>query len=154
LRDVCYLEKFGYVKLPQNWNFVANAIPAEKIKKVKYYLVDFWYTDCEPCILKIPEFNAFYDKFKNRDDVAFISINTDYLNGKLNENHVLKRSKELHIKFPVVYDNVNSKLNNQLSVHSYPSKFIINNLGEVIAKTDNSELSRTTFEILIKELNK
>jgi thiol-disulfide isomerase/thioredoxin len=140
------------IQLPVNWNFINNLVASERTKKVKYYFVDVWYTSCGPCILEIPDLNAFNDKFKNRDDVQFISINTDFINGKLDEAYVVKLSKELSIQFPVVYDNANSNITGKLLVTSYPSKFIIDHTGQIITKTDNSEMTLEAFEMFISEL--
>jgi len=140
------------IGLPKNWNFVLNSIAPEKIKKVKYYLVDMWYTSCGPCILEIPEINTFFRKLEKRDDVQFISINTDLFNGNLDEKYVSDRSRELNIQFPVIYDDKNSNIANKLSVHSFPSKFIIDHTGQLIAKIDSSPMSLKAFELFMEEL--
>lgn len=140
------------IKLPEKWNFLANSIDSKRIKKAKYYFIDVWYTSCGPCIFEIPDLNAFNKKIKNKDDVQFISINTDFFNGKLDETYVLKRSAELKIEFPVVYDNANSDIMQQLSVQSFPSKFIIDNTGQIIMKIDNSPISLKAFDVFINEL--
>ena len=140
------------IRLPGKWNFIANLIDSERIKKVKYYFIDVWYTSCGPCILEIPDLNAFNEKIKNRNDVQFISINTDFIHGKLDEAYVSKRSKELDIQFPVVYDNANSNITGKLLVKSFPSKFIVDNTGQIITKIDNSAMSLEAFEVFIREL--
>lgn len=140
------------IKLPVKWNFIANLIDSERIKKVKYYFIDVWYTSCGPCIFEIPDLNAFNEKLKKRDDIQFISINTDFFNGKLDETYVVKRSSELEIQFPVIYDDSNSNIMSKLSVQSFPSKFIIDNTGQIITKIDNSPISLKAFEVFIREL--
>ena len=140
------------IKLPAAWNFIVNAISADKVSKASYFVVDVWETSCGPCLAEIPDFNRFYEKYGQRGDVLFISVNTDYINGKNDEHYVLDRSKALDIRFPVVYDNAASDLNNQLAVHAYPSKFILDRSGNIIAKTDGSDLSLRSFELFINEL--
>lgn len=141
------------IQLPNAWNIIHQNITAETIKKAKYIFIDFWYTSCGPCLEEIPDLNKFYEEFKYREDVIFLSINTDYINGKNDENYVKKRSKELNINFPIVYDNEKTKFSEQLGITSFPSKIIINLQGEVITKTDNSPLSLSSFTTLIKELD-
>lgn len=141
------------ITLPEKWNFLVNMVDSERIKKAKYYLVDVWYTSCAPCIFEIPDLNAFNEKIKNRDDVQLISINTDFFNGKLDETYVAKRSAELGIQFPVVYDNANNNITEKLAVQSFPSKFIIDNTGQIMMKIDNSPISLKAFEVFIAELS-
>lgn len=140
------------IKLPEKWNFLTNLIDSKRIKKAKYYFIDLWYTSCGPCIAEIPDLNAFYEKIKHQDDVQFIAINTDFFNGKLDKTYVLKRSAELGIQYPIVYDDASSNMMDKLSVHSFPSKFIIDNTGQIMMKLDHSEISLNTFEVFIKEL--
>ncbi|MFQ5699793.1 MAG: TlpA family protein disulfide reductase [Myxococcota bacterium] len=42
----------------------------------KYLLLDFWATWCPPCILEIPELNAFYDRFRGQG-VEVLAIDID-----------------------------------------------------------------------------
>lgn len=140
------------IKMPEKWIFLVNLIDSKKIKKAKYYFIDVWYTSCGPCISEIPDLNAFNEKIKNQDDVQFISINTDFFNGKLDEAYVSKRSAELRIQFPIVYDNTNSNIMEKLAVQSFPSKFIIDNTGQIIMKIDNSPISIKAFEVFMEEL--
>jgi thiol-disulfide isomerase/thioredoxin len=140
------------VELLKQWNFIFNAVNSEKLKTTKYYLLDVWYTSCGACLTEIPDLNSFYDSLKSRNDITFISLNTDFVNGKEDEKYVLERSAELGIKFPIVYDNVASNLAAKLGVDSFPSKYIIDSTGRIITKLDNSKNSLTSFEMFIKEL--
>lgn len=141
------------ITLPKSWKFLAFPIPPDQMSKIKYFLVDVWYTGCLPCIDEIPKLNAFQDKIKGREDIRFISINTDYKNGKRSEEHVAMRSKDLKVAFPVVYDNSTLNLSKQLKVTGYPSKFIVDSKGKVIVKRDNSAIGLKTFDLFIKELD-
>jgi len=140
------------IELPKKWNYLSDLMGSSKKTTIKYYLVDVWYTSCGPCILEIPDLNAFHAKFKDRRDVAFISINTDFVNGKFDQKYVSQRSKELAIKFPVVYDNMKSNIVNKLAVKSFPEKFIVDNTGHIYTKADNSAMTLEAFELFIKEL--
>lgn len=140
------------IQLPGEWNFIANSIDPKSIKKPKYYLIDVWYTSCGPCLQEIPDLNTFNEKIKNRQDIQFISISTDFIHGDLDETYVSTRSKELAIRFPVVYDNPKSNMIGKLMVKSFPSKFIVDHTGQIITKIDNSEMSLEAFDVFIKEL--
>jgi thiol-disulfide isomerase/thioredoxin len=141
------------IAFPKSWKFLNSPISSEHISKVKYFLFDFWYTGCFPCIDEIPELNAFQNKIKDREDIRFISINTDYKNGNWNQEHVVMRSKELKIAFPVVYDSDIISLSKQLKVTGYPSKYIIDSNGKVINKLDNTAINLKTFDLFIHDLD-
>lgn len=140
------------IKMPEKWNFIVNLIDTGKIKKAKYYFIDVWYTSCGPCILEIPELNAFHKKIKSHNDIQFLSINTDFINGKLDETYVTKRSKDLNVQFPVVYDNAKSYIARQLAVTSFPTKFIVDHTGQIITKIDNSAMTLEAFDMFVREL--
>ncbi|MGN6212044.1 TlpA family protein disulfide reductase [Parafilimonas sp.] len=133
------------IRLPQKWNFMANAIPTEKLKAAKYILVDFWYSACSPCIAEIPALNDLYNKLKNNTDVIFVSVNTDFTTTNKNEQYIQALIKQHQIQFPVVYDNTQVNLSGQLNISGYPSKFILNIKGEKIVKADSSMITLGTF---------
>lgn len=139
-------------KLPTQWNFIANAVGPEVIQKTKYYLIDVWYTACGECLKEIPDLNSLYESLKGRSDITFISINTDFVNGKKDEKYVLEQSSELGIKFPIVYDNANSNFVAKLGIASFPGKCIIDSSGRIIVKLDNSPNSLASLNMFIKEL--
>lgn len=139
-------------KLPTQLNFIANAVSPEVMPKTKYYLIDVWYTACSACLEEIPDLNSLYERLKGRSDITFISINTDFVNGKRDEQYVLERSLELGIKFPIVYDKLSSNLFTKLGITSFPGKCIIDSTGRIITKLDNSANSLASFDMFIKEL--
>lgn len=141
------------VKLPLPWSFIANALPPGRLASAKYILFDFWFTSCGPCLEEIPELNAFYEKMKDRPDVLFISVNTDYKNGKNPPAFVEKRTKELNIGYPVYYDDAAVALANQFGITGYPTKMIVSINGEKIVKTDLSPVSTAAFQEFLKEKN-
>lgn len=139
------------LKLPDNWAFLANAIPPEKMAKAKYILVDFWYTGCGPCLAEIPGLNKFYAQIKERSDVVFISINTDYENGKQTPGYVTQKSKELGINYPVYYDSIALALNHQAGITGYPSKLIWTVNGQQLIKNNQSLITVDSFRQLMSE---
>lgn len=141
------------IKLPVDWRFIKNNIPADRQKKAKYILVDVWYTGCRPCLDEIPRLNAFYSQIKQREDILFLSINTDYKNGKENREFVAKRANELKVEYPIYFDEPVLAIDEQLEVTGYPAKFIITNTGEILEKIDRSRMTLDSFKSFLKETN-
>jgi thiol-disulfide isomerase/thioredoxin len=143
-------DKRSPIHLPQKWNLILNSISQDKIKNAKYILIDFWYSNCSPCIAEVPKLNEFYSVLKDREDLVFISINADFSHTQKDSSYVFETAKKYSIKFPVVSDNKQTNFTKQFNVSGYPSKFIINNQGQLIAKEDGSLITLSSFYDFIK----
>jgi|ERR1035437_3354696 thiol-disulfide isomerase/thioredoxin len=143
-------DKSAPIQLPQKWNLILNSISQEKIKNAKYILIDFWYSSCPPCIAEVSKLNEFYSVIKDREDLIFISINADLSHSQKDNSYVFEVAKKFNIKFPVVSDNNQNNFTKQFNVYYYPSKFIINNQGQLIVKEDGSSISLSSFYDFIK----
>jgi len=141
------------IKLPENWQFIKNSISPDKLKKAKYILVDLWYTGCGPCLDEIPALNSFYSHMKLRNDVLFLSINTDYINGKETRKFVVRRADELKVAYPIYFDEPTLAIHKQLGVTGYPAKFIITSTGDILEKTDHSIMTLKSFQSFLNETN-
>ena len=138
------------INLPQKWNLILNSISQEKIMNAKYILVDFWYSSCSPCIAEVPKLNELHSFLKDNEKIIFISINSDFSTIRKDSTYVTTTSKNFNIKFPVVFDNKQSDLTKQFNVSGFPSKFIINNRGQLIEKEDGSPITLSSFYDFIK----
>ena len=132
------------VVFPQQWNLISTQLSEEKLKNAKFILVDFWYSACSPCIAEIPSLNRLYEQLKRREDVVFISINTDFQYQK-SQDFVRETAKKFDVRFPIVYDDSKTNLSKQLNVVGYPAKFILTNKGQQITKADHSPITIETF---------
>ncbi len=133
------------VNPPDKWNLLTDVISQEKLKKAKYLLIDFWHSACGPCLTEIPDLNQLYASLKERDDVVFLSINTDYFNTKRDKAYIKSLTDKNLIKYPVVYDDQQSSFVKQFKITGYPTKVIINSQGRLITKNDKSGISIDTF---------
>lgn len=138
------------IHLPQKWNLILNKIPQEKIKNAKYILIDFWETACSPCIAEVPKLNELYSVLKDRGDIIFISINSDFSATRKDSSYVITAARNVNIKFPVVFDNKLSDFTKQFNVSGFPSKFIINTQGQIIVKEDGTQITLSSFYDFIK----
>jgi peroxiredoxin len=65
--------------------------------KGKVVIVDFWQTDCEPCIEEVPEYNELYNKYKAKG-VEFVGVTLD--SGGADEIKPL--AKKIGMQYPIV----------------------------------------------------
>lgn len=102
-------------------------------KKVKlllqgsdYYVLDFWFLACPPCVHDHKEINAGYEKLKQKG-VEVISISTD--------EDIFQWKKYLsghNYHWRNYLQTMNSTITNQLSIHSFPAYIIVNNQGDIV----------------------
>jgi thiol-disulfide isomerase/thioredoxin len=138
---------------PKGWKFLANGLEEEKLQKAKYILVDFWYTGCKPCIEEVPALNEFHEKLKSRDDIVFVSINTDHFSGKKDANFTNGTIKKHSIRFPVIFDDEATSISKELNITGYPAKMIISKEGRLLEKVDGSAITLSTFMELLSSTN-
>ncbi|MBN2894011.1 MAG: TlpA family protein disulfide reductase [Bacteroidales bacterium] len=92
--------------------------------KGKVIFINFWATWCGPCIGEMPEIQAFYNKFKDNNDVVFILATTDDLTTVQN----FISNKEF--TFPVY--SIQSQIPNVMNHNSIPTSFLINKNGGIV----------------------
>lgn len=110
--------------------FTLTGVEGEKLQlaslRGKVIIMDFWATWCGPCRIQHPLYEQVKSKFKNREDVVFLAIDTD-------ENRSL-------VKPFLEQNNWNKKvyfedgLSQLLQVSSIPTTVIFNKKGEVAAR--------------------
>ena len=81
--------------------------------KAKIYILNFWATWCEACVVEMPSLVALRNKFKN-EGVELIPINLDQV-----PETALPEAKKLGIDFESYYDK-DQKLSALLNVHAIP----------------------------------
>jgi len=91
--------------------------------KGKVLFVDFWATWCNPCRRELPEFQAFYDLYKNNPKVAFVAASTDHEREK-----VKPYIQENKYTFPVAFAEDTAE---KFGVEGIPSLFIIGPQGKI-----------------------
>lgn len=77
------LQTYYYLSLEgkpfPNFNFVDldNQIHTNESIKNKTIILKTWFIACKPCIAEFPELNRIVNKYKNNEDILFISLATD-----------------------------------------------------------------------------
>jgi peroxiredoxin len=101
-------------------------------KKKKDVLLDFFRTDCKPCMKKLPEVVAFYNKNKAKVQVILIAL-LESENGRAKLDGFLKANK---LPFPVLvdsYETVAKKYIVDDETLTLPSIFYIDKNGVIRA---------------------
>jgi len=107
----------------------------------KIVAIDFWATWCGPCLAVMPEMKALHEKYKDRDDVVFITVSLDS-----DEEALRKMMKEKGIEFPVLYSGKawQDSAARAFGVRAIPSSFVIGRDGRFAAeKVHGSQLAAT-----------
>lgn len=93
-------------------------------------LVDFWATWCGPCMAVMPQLKELHEKYKDSDDVVFITVSLD------NKEDDLRRAlKREGIEFPVIFSGKgwSDEVAKSFGVNAIPSSFVIGRDGRFAA---------------------
>lgn len=109
--------------------------------KDKWMVINYWATWCKPCLMELPELNAFHAQYGNK--VAVLGVNFDGL-----PNTDIKHfADRLHLTFPLLSNFPGKKFGID-DISSLPVTFIINPQGKLFKtlygpQTHKSLLSAT-----------
>ncbi len=91
--------------------------------KGKIIVIKFWFINCKPCIMEMPELNELVEKYKT-EEVIFLGLALD------NEKALQSFIKETAFHYNIVANS--SKLADQFDVEGYPTHFIVDKEGKMI----------------------
>jgi peroxiredoxin len=109
----------------------------------KIIVLNFWFIDCHPCRMEIPDLNNLVDSFKTNDKVVFIAIGLD------NKASIQDFIKKLPFNYLII-DN-GRFLANQYRIMSYPTHVVIDQERKVYFHT--SGLASNTVYWIRKCIN-
>ncbi len=115
--------------------------------KGKVVVMSFWFVECKPCVMEMPELNALVQQFKD-DEVVFIGVAT---NDKKQLKQFLKTTAfDYHI-IPSA-----QTLINEYSISAFPTNIVIDQNGIIqysvmgIGPNNSNNLMNTINELLKK----
>ncbi len=112
---------------------------SNKELKGKVIVLDFWFTQCAPCVASIPHLNGLAKKFP---EVVFLSINFD------KKAKVEKFMNNQLLFYPIGIDEQKQTISNY-KVHLYPETFVIDTNGRIVFQGTSLGLDTKTFEKII-----
>ncbi|WP_462266046.1 redoxin domain-containing protein [Mucilaginibacter sp.] len=115
-------------------DFSGNTVSLASLKG-KVVVVDFWATWCGPCKASFPGMQMAVNKYKDNPDVKFVFIDT-WENGDNYQDGVKKFIADNNYTFHVLMDEKGedsrqSKVVSQFKVDGIPTKFIIDQNGNI-----------------------
>ena len=94
----------------------------------KPIVMNFWASDCPPCISEMPDFQAAYEEYG--DEVVFVMVNCPWFFNKTVENEKAFLAEKGYT-FPVYYDTYQFAAQ-AYGIRSIPQTFFLNESGEVV----------------------
>jgi peroxiredoxin len=108
-----------------------NLVTNESMKG-KIIVIKCWYIHCTPCIREFPQVNKLVSAYKDRKDIAFMSLAEDSP----------EQLKTFLARKPLLYSvipNMKDYMNEALQLNSFPTHFILNKEGMISKVLPNFE---------------
>lgn len=121
-----------------------NLYLSDVFSEHKLTLIDFWYHNCSPCLVKIPFLKKMLEQYRD-SGFNIVNISTD------SEDNIPKW-KETIQRHSIDWLNlldVNRLHKDQYGVQVYPFTFLVDHKGEILKiNPTNSELEKTIVQVL------
>ncbi|GAB3716930.1 hypothetical protein GCM10027592_58670 [Spirosoma flavus] len=119
-------------KLLPDYHFVdmEGNVYSNQTTRGKTLVVKCWFVHCVACVAEMPALNQLKQRYKNRDDVVFVSLCLD------SADKVAAFLKKTKFDYATVADQT-AYLEEQLKIGSYPMHLLVNKEGLVIKQVDN-----------------
>jgi peroxiredoxin len=109
----------------------------------KIIVMNFWFVDCHPCRVEIPELNKLVDSFKTSDQVVFIAVALD------DKFQLEKFLKSIPFKYQVI--DKGEFIAQQYGIRSFPTHVVIDTDKKIYFHTTG--LAPNTIYWLKKSIN-
>lgn len=101
----------------------------------KVVFLNFWATWCPPCQREMPEIQKLFEKYKDSDDVAIVTV---VMPGgrEMSSSEIKAFLKEKNFTMPVIFDD--GRLNSEYQITSLPTTYMLdrggNKYGSVVGQ--------------------
>lgn len=121
-------EYFPYFNLINLGNNLLEPLSSHFSQNLTF--IDFWFAKCGACIRQFPAYRTIKDIYADSIFFTLISITIDKENELQNAKDIIIQQKNNWIQ---LWDK-NGKYASSLNINSYPSNFLIDRKGKIIAK--------------------
>ena len=97
--------------------------------KGKILVIKCWFIHCGACVKEFPALNTLVDRYKDRNDIQFVSLASDA------KPNLVSFFAKKPFKYATVPD-MDSYMTKQLAVNAYPMHLLINREGEIVKVTN------------------
>jgi thiol-disulfide isomerase/thioredoxin len=113
----------------------------------KVIAIDFWATWCGPCMAVMPQMKQLHEKYRDSDDVVFITVSLDQ-----DAEPLRKVVKEQGIEFPVIYENreASQAIASAFGVSGIPASFVIGRDGRFASERIHGSQLLAATEAAVK----
>jgi len=128
-KNQLYSTQVGYKSFPfEGSDFKTKSSVFSDGLKGKYVILDFWAVWCGPCIQEIPNLKSLYEKI-DKSKFEIVGIVGDSPSDALE-----KMIDEHSITWPQILSDDTNKIKEKYGIHGYPTTFLINQEGIIVAK--------------------
>ena len=112
--------------------------------KGKTVILKCWFIACKACVAEFPQLNELAEKYKNRNDLVFVSLAFDA------KNDLMLFLQKTPFSYSVI-PNQKQFMENDLDLKSYPTHIIIDQKGVIlkVVNTADEMISLLEHEILL-----
>jgi thiol-disulfide isomerase/thioredoxin len=114
-----------------------------KIRKDnQYYLIDFWYSHCGPCVARFPKLKEIYNQFHSKG-FDIVSISVDQQKDKKDYAAAIKKNR---LGWNHIWDKDGMKAK-KFNINAFPTYILLDKNGKII----NSDIQDNELEAFLKE---
>lgn len=114
--------------------------------KGSWYVLDFWFSACAPCIQSFPKVNEFHKAFKDR--LTWIMVGLNHKKYKNAEAFYERIRQKQNLEMPVVFDSL---LAARWEIHAMPHLIIVDPAGIVRHITSGQDLTKEKIASMLDE---
>ncbi len=89
----------------------------------KILVINFWFINCPPCVMEMPELNKIVDLYKNDSNIVFLSVALD------NRAEIKSFLKKNPFRYKIIDDG--RSIASGYNVASYPTNIVVSPEGKV-----------------------